>query len=533
MKKHILKVVKPLTFLLVFGTLLIGCDDDYLRIESDISGTQNFSTNKKDFPFLSYTKKSNPVQTNGLPSNLLGVYKDPNYGSTTASIITQILPTDLTPDFGDTPQVESVKLYIPFFSEVESTDDAGNSTYTIDSTYGNASAPYKLSIYRSNYLLRDLDPATDFEEEQAYYSNIFDNIDIDTQTLELLYENDQFTPNFEQIHILDEDGEIETRLAPGIRVDLTDFEADINYWQDLLIPNEDNEVLSNVSSFNNFFRGLIFKVEAIAPDNDGSMQMLNLLNSNANITVAYKYDDPDEDDASITLDGAYSFSFTGIKANHFENLDFNITDGDATNGDSNLYLKGLDGSMSIINLFNGDVEDEFGDNVNALEYFKSKKDKWLINEANLTFYVDQNLTIDNEPERVVLYDLKNNLPIIDYYFDGTDNFINPVNSKVIYSDRLTRDDNNKGVKYKIRLTEHLNNILLNDSTNVNLGLFVSTNVNNVLVSKISNTTNQDILQSVPRTSILSPEGTILHGSNTNVQEDLRAKFEIYYTETEN
>ncbi len=300
-----------------------------------------------------------------------------------------------------------------------------------------------------------------------------------------------------------------------------------------LIPNEDNEVLSNVSSFNNFFRGLIFKVEAIAPDNDGSMQMLNLLNSNANITVAYSYDDPDEDDASITLDGAYSLSFTGIKANHFENLDFNISDGDATNGDSNLYLKGLDGSMSIINLFNGDVEDEFGDNVNSLEYFKSKKDKWLINEANLTFYVDQNLTIDNEPERVVLYDLKNNLPIIDYYFDGTDNFINPVNSKVIYSDRLTRDDNNNGVKYKIRLTEHLNNILLNDSTNVNLGLFVSTNVNNVLVSKISNSTNQDILQSVPRTSILSPEGTILHGSNTNVQEDLRAKFEIYYTETEN
>ena len=133
----------------------------------------------------------------------------------------------------------------------------------------------------------------------------------------------------------------------------------------------------------------------------------------------------------------------------------------------------------------------------------------------------------------MLYDLKNNLPIIDYYFDGTDNFINPVNSKVIYSDRLTRDDNNNGVKYKIRLTEHLNNILLNDSTNVNLGLFVSTNVNNVLVSKISNSTNQDILQSVPRTSILSPEGTILHGSNSNVQEDLRAKFEIYYTETEN
>src|SRR5690606_19358302 len=95
----------------------------------------------------------------------------------------------------------------------------------------------------------------------------------------------------------------------------------------------------------------------------------------------------------------------------------------------------------------------------------------LINEANLIFYVDQDLTgveKDVQPNRVVLYDIKNNIPIIDYFFDTTTNTTNPVDSKLNYSSKLDRDAIGKGVKYKIRMTEHLNNILLKDSTNFQL-----------------------------------------------------------------
>ncbi|HIC30360.1 MAG TPA: DUF4270 domain-containing protein [Flavobacteriaceae bacterium] len=540
MKKFITKTFQPLALLGLIALITVGCDRDYLNIESDISGVQNFSANRKVFPFVSYTKKPNPIQTNGLPNNLLGVYNDGSqpYGTTEASIITQVLPTNLSPDFGVNPTLQSVKLYIPYYSEVESTDEEGISTYKLDSVFGNQNESFKLSIYRSNYLLRDLDPATDFEDQQLYYSNIFETIDINSQTLELLYENDNFEISNSTHQVTDEDGETEY-LAPGIRVDLFNEDntniINLSDWENLFFPYQDNEELTNNSSFYNYFRGLIFKVE----DNSGggSMAMLNLSDSNATITLEYTYYDEDDTDQEQELTGEYSLNFTGIKANNFENLYTPPTDGDSSLGDDNLYIKGMDGNFSVIKLFDGTTQDEDGNNVPALEYFKDQEGNWLINEANLTFYVNKPLTNNNgttdEPERLILFDIKNNTPIVDYYFDGTDNGVDPIFSKVIHARPLELDENQVGERYKFRITEHVKNILLRDSTNVELGLYVSTNVNNISTSKISNTTDEEDINFIPLSSVISPKGTVLYGSKESVPEENRATFEIYYTEPEN
>ena len=71
--------------------------------------------------------------------------------------------------------------------------------------------------------------------------------------------------------------------------------------------------------------------------------------------------------------------------------------------------------MAEIDLF----KDSEGNDL--LENIKSRP--WLINEANLTFYVDRE-TIDLnggliEPFRIYLYDLDSNLPLVDYYIDDT------------------------------------------------------------------------------------------------------------------
>ncbi|MBN2868430.1 MAG: DUF4270 domain-containing protein [Flavobacteriaceae bacterium] len=542
MKKFITKAFQPLALLGLIALITVGCDRDYLNIESDISGVQNFSTNRKVFPFVSYTKRPTPIQTNGLPNNLLGVYNDESqpYGVTEASIITQVLPISLSPDFGVNPTLKSVKLYIPYYSQVESTDEDGNSTYKLDSVFGNQDQPFKLSIYRSNYLLRDLDPATDFEEQQLYYSDIFQTIDINSQTVNLLYEEDNFVVSDAQIvNVIDT--ETTERFSPGINVDLYDDNnpniINLSDWESIFFPLEDSEELTNRSSFYNYFRGLIFKVEATT--NNGSMVMLNLNDSNARITLEYNYYDEEDTNQEELLTGKYQLNFSGIKVNNFENQYTSPADGNTTVGDDNLYLKGMDGNFSVIKLFDGTVEDESGNNVDALEYFKDKNEKWLINEVDLTFYVNQNLvnnqnsSNDIEPERIVLYDLKNNTPIIDYYFDSSTNFINPINSKIIYAPRLERDENENGVKYKFRLTEHVKNILISDSTNLELGLYVSTNVNNLSTSKISNTSDEDNINFVPTSSTISPKGTVLYGSKESIPEENRAIFEIYYTEPEN
>lgn len=43
--------------------------------------------------------------------------------------------------------------------------------FDLDSIYGDRSKPFNLIVSRSNYFLRDLDPNSNFEQAQEYYSN--------------------------------------------------------------------------------------------------------------------------------------------------------------------------------------------------------------------------------------------------------------------------------------------------------------------------------------------------------------------------
>ena len=94
---------------------------------------------------------------------------------------------------------------------------------------------------------------------------------------------------------------------------------------------------------------------------------------------------------------------------------------------------------------------------------------------------------------------------------------------------LKRDStsNGKGISYKIRITEHLNNIILRDSSNVKLGLAVISDIAAIQNQIIQNEngTNKSIVSG----SLLSPKGTILHGNLSN-SVDKRPIIKIYYTE---
>ena len=100
----------------------------------------------------------------------------------------------------------------------------------------------------------------------------------------------------------------------------------------------------------------------------------------------------------------------------------------------------------------------------------------------------------------------------------------PTHAKDVY----VYDD--KGIKYKIRITEHLNNLILRDSTNAKLALGVISDVASVQNFKILNgseSENKRLASGI----ILSPKGTILHG-NLSVDIEKRPKIKIYYAEPE-
>jgi hypothetical protein len=354
-----------------------------------------------------------------------------------------------------------------------------------------------------------------------------------------------------------------------------------NYWEDLIIAKEGEPELSNANNFMSYFRGLYIKAAKSDDETDGSMAILNL--SAASLSINFKNDSgnddgdayvnyidadvdgdgvtdngPDTDgdgikddyDADVNGDGtidngtdedgdgvrdnlvaegSYVLNFTGNVVNFIDNNYAPIPPSDPINGDEKLYLKGgSNGNMAILNLFNGDDEG------NSVELDDFKAQNWLINEANIVFHVDETATLGLEPDRIYLYDLKNNTPLIDYFLDRSTDPSNGA-TKVTHLEPLVRvddDPNGDGLRYKVRITEHINNILLRDSTNVKIGLAISNNVTAIdnLSIKDFDDSNENLLpKTITNGSFLSPKGTILYGNNL-MDESKKVKLEIFYTE---
>ncbi len=541
--------------LITFGFIIVlaSCDKDAVTLDSDLRGAQNFSVNKQEFPVTLFSKATGPVQTNEMSTIYLGALKDNTFGTTTtANVITEIIPTTFNPEFGSNPTIKSVILTIPYFSQLLSTDNDGVSNYELQSILGNPDAKYKLSIYKSNYLLRDLDPATNFEEAQAYYSDFYEtNLASQISGYTKLYEIQDFKPSNEEIEVetTDANGEtVTSRFTPRIRIDLLNNSindtaaSNTSFWNDLLgieidattgenIQNS-RDYLNNSNNFKEFFRGLIFQVEITNPTNPGSIIAIDISNtSGAGITIDYTNNEEAMDDyvENPRNPSEYRFGFSGITLNSLSNTpNISITGGNEIIGDDNLSIRGFNGAFTVVDLFG--TEDLNSNNIpDALEEFKSKKDKWLINEAHITLKLNENFLEGDEPKRILLYNLNNKQPIVDYFFDLTSNS-DPDLSRVIVSEPLNENT------YKIRVTEYLNNIMLRDSINSKLGLFVSNNLNNVSFTKlkspitIGTASNETVVDEIPLSSVSSGQGTIINGTTNSIEVEDRVKFEVYYTE---
>ena len=160
--------------------------------------------------------------------------------------------------------------------------------------------------------------------------------------------------------------------------------------------------------------------------------------------------------------------------------------------------------------------------------------KPLINEANLTFNIDNSeiYSQEYEPYRIYLYDLNNNRPIIDYYTDVSLNSL-PKFNKAIHGGIIEKATTGRGIQYKIRLTNHIRNLINKDSTNIRLGLVVTEAIATVTSAKLKTPTLTGIpIDRTPLSSVINPLGTVLFGNNIPVGDTnyaKRLKLEIFYT----
>ena len=588
-------IVKAVVIVLSFLSF-VSCDKDFNSLGSDLIDGNHFVLERYPVQNLTaYSKATGPVQTNNLPINALGIYKDPYFGTTKAHFVSQVELSSPNPTIGYQPVIDSVYMYVPYYSTYKSVTDAGERIYELDSVYGNSeTAKFKLHVYENGYYLRDYDPAENFESAQKYYSNDKSLVDPYKGT-ELLNnstkvaQNEEFIFSNKEIYIYKTDGNgayvnatgtvladqndltlrvIKERKLPGMWLDLKN-----SFFQQKILDAAASGNLYNNSSFKNYFRGLLFEVQEITPD-QGALAMLDFSTAEFKIifkaaTLAPTTEVPNPPKIRRTLSLQMGFKSTSNKkANsinfieHTRTAAYNssLTSSDIVNGDSKIYLKGGNGSVAFIDVFGPDVKkvvddvlvsDPIGNGVpDELDELRinMKLNQWLINEANLIFYVDKDAMSDPkqiEAERIYIFDATNHEPILDYYADNSSgsNFKKNKSSFGGIIERETVTDfngNKKGIKYKVRLTEYIRQLIKNKNTdyddNVRLGVAVIEDINSPANATINPanpiTIGTSNVSFIPVSSVMSPLGTVLHGTNIpagdpNVAKKL--KLEIFFT----
>ena len=515
------------TAILAVVFAFIGCDEEFSEIGGEIINNPS-TVELREVEVNAYSQKVNSIQTNNLPNYILGVYNHPVYGESVASLVSQLSLSSENPDFGENAVLDSVVMTIPYFSSETDGSTEDNLVYELDSIYGNES--FKLSIYETSYFLNDFDPDAGFEQRQKYYSD--QQSDVEENILgEPIYVAESFKPSPASYdsYELDADGENDTiSNTPAFRIELP-----VDYFQEKIINKAGSSDLLNNGNFRNYLRSLLIKAE---PNGSGGSQILLDIsgqNGTPRISLYYKRDRVVEGEDDVErVRGRFDLNLGGNRFNTFEgefpeNVSQAIAGQTEETGAENLYLKGEEGSMAVIELFPDSEE---------LEIIRGEE--LLVNEAFLTFYVNEDLMMGSEdPRRIYLYDLNNNTFLADYALDPTVNGGNPDASITNFSEVVSEDENGKF--YKLRITNHISGIINEEAENVKLGLVIVPNINSVvarnqqgaILGSIMSATRQmpELIDQVPSVNSLAPTGTILHG-NMSADEDKRLKLKIYYTD---
>jgi hypothetical protein len=301
------------------------------------------------------------------------------------------------------------------------------------------------------------------------------------------------------------------------------------FFNEKIIDMEGSTELMNNNNFKEYFRGLYFEVDDLG--GDGNLFLFDINEAIVFMKYTYEETEPVVGVDGERLSGVFALNFieTNNNVNLIDNqltpsIDLDLEEIDTVNGEPTLYVRGGEGILTTINLFGDDAD---GNGV-ADELDMMRQEEWLINDANLILYVDQDKVTggESEPERIIIYDAKNALVLADYGLDPTRTDL-PGVAVSEHLGILNRGSDENGNFYKLRITHHISSLVHRDSTNNPLALIVT---QNVLAGGFRGVEDAEVsgIEMIPSGSVVAHEGTILHGNNSAIEEK-RLKLQIYYT----
>jgi hypothetical protein len=508
MTTKVVQKFKNFGLLALFVLSIISCEKEIESIGVNLIDNKVFDKDVLVTEVTSENVNVERVPSNGISQYLLGVYSDNEFGTLKASIAAQLLLPSTgeayVNGYGINTTIDSVLVNIPYQSTAEDDYSDGKPKFSIDSVFGNSETAFKLSVYELKTFLNTLDP-NDPSKTAVYYSDkVFQKGDIPLFSEDFKVNPDDTVAYIKRYEL---DGKTvyktdtikETDKKPSIKIPLN--KAII---KQLFVDNASGSEFSTIDNFNHYFRGLYFEAET-SSNNNAHLVSLSMVNAKMTIYYSKTVDETSDQD----LDGDGTKGETGVRTNHnytfsFTSLKSNSLNRDYTNskqsGPDRLYVQGAAGSLATIDLF-------VGQNLSELQ-----NKNWLINDARLTFYVDQNASSNIAPERLMIYNYQENTQITDMATEGS----------AVVGGLLENDDDGKPYKYVFKITDYISELLKADEPLdlVKLGIKVYNNPTDAVTSVTDLTIKE---------YSWTPKGVVLYNQNASAG-DKRVKLEISYTE---
>ena len=220
---------------------------------------------------------------------------------------------------------------------------------------------------------------------------------------------------------------------------------------------------------------------------------------------------------SVLRNSVYERDYSTATDSNIENL---LNSPNITQGEQNLFIQGDAGSMIVIDAFQG------------IDLNQIRENNWLINEANIVLNINQNLSEDKVPLRLLLCKLDENP--VDNIYENTQVLDILTEGEAVFDGNLqteTADDDEViNIKYRFRITDYISEVFKNEDA-----IFP-----NKFAVKIFHTTDTPDLgnpaDTIVRNFSFDPKGVTLYGNRfqpTETNYDKRVKLEIFYSELNN
>ena len=516
MRKFLEKSACVVALILVF-TAVVSCEKDFTDIGSSIVSNTKFDTdalviNEVTIENSDVTSVSSDNLSLEPGQYLLGVHASDAYEKIEASIVSQLalssglqVVDDANVYVSDTTVVTTIDtVFVKLPYQVVLNDDA--TAYELDSIIGNQSKAFNLNVYQTNTYLSTLDPDNP-SKINSYQSN-----DVFEKTGSIL----NTTADFKFLPSLTDSIVVKRWLSTGALA-TKDTVTYLNSTSTLPLPfaaiplNEaeikkifldkyESSEFDTQAAFNDYFRGLILE----ANGDEGSLISFNFNGTvKPSLEIYYTNTVVIGDKVLDTIYKNDSFLLSGVRSSIYKMED-------KTYPADNIVVQGAAGSEAVIDLFGVDAD---GNGIaDKIEELRARN--LLINDASLTFYINQDVDTTAVPYQLFLY--------------KSDEKINPTYSQIkdvysegaaIFGGLLERDSSGKKEKYTFRITDYISDILSEE-----------TDYSPKLRLKVINSTDlQTVTDTVFRNYNWNPKAvTLLNQSAIN--EAKRVEFKISYSE---